>query len=214
MRRVQEGSLETRPSALSAVVENAGAFARTVLGPSLRSSKWRQCTWPGCPACQAPSSLCCCVRAAFWVPFWPAWLLGQVPSMLRCWGAVYLDIESGLCHCKGCGVTEALGESLFVCSWCGARFQGGEAWEGMHADISGADIPWMRAIKATFRQQITGCDWDGLTRLVETGSAPPCGCSAVLYRLDRKTDICANCLLRWPVDLAVGGHRPRTLVRG
>ncbi len=185
------------------IARRASVLVRAVLPPNFSDAKWRRVTWPGCPVCARGGSVCHCARPAFWLPAIPKATWGRLPMSLRCLGALYLDTETGMAHCEGCADKTPFSESVFGCYGCGATFRGGELWEGMEAELAMARTwPWMRAVKARVSQEITGCGFHA-RRLAKTDGTPPCGCPAALYRLDGKTDICANCLRRWPAGCLV-----------
>lgn len=178
-------------------------IVKRVARPNFHDPKWRRLTWPGCPACQLPPQLTVCGAAALWVPPGGELAAKWLPASMRCGGDLYLDTETGLVHCAGCDSRQALAETKYACSGsCGAVFEGGECWEGMKADLPAMrSWAWTRTVKARLSQRILDCGYDRMTRLVKTSPTPRCGCKAKMYRLDGVTDICGECLRRWPADL-------------
>lgn len=174
--------------------------AREILHKSFSETEWRTVTWPGCPACGLPAQQAGCGRQAWWMPPLPNMIVGKMlPAWLRCLGEWRLDVDTGVIHCKRCGMSDPFADTQFLCPECGAMFEGGEMWEGMSADVTGTGRrPWMQSLKSRNGQEILGC-MAGARRLAKVGRKPRCGCNASLYRIDGAQDVCAKCLQRWPV---------------
>lgn len=197
--RAEDSGQEERHVRARTVRDRLAKVAAAVLPKNFKDPKWRVMCWPGCPACQHPPELAGCGRPRMWLQAIPEALWKYTPILLMCRGLSRLDIETGLIACDVCEESQPFADAPFVCWDCGALFRGGEAWWGMRDDILEArKWQWMRSVKARTAQELLDTGWQGITRLAKATELPRCGCDAKLYRLDGRTDICGNCLQRWP----------------
>jgi hypothetical protein len=93
-------------------------------------AEWRKYNFPVCPICRTG---------------------GHQSSHRHCSrsGRLWIDILSGTVACDGCSKSWSLEESTFYCS-CGAKFVGGEIWEGMAYEIEEYyDLYWINALGIT-----------------------------------------------------------------
>ncbi len=90
---------------------------------------WRKKTVPPCPKC------------GNWTDH-----VGHLDCPYN--GEMQIDILSGMVKCDGCGAICGLEKIEHYCS-CGAVYEGGEIWEGMHREMGRVqNLAWFQRLYA------------------------------------------------------------------
>lgn len=106
----------------------------------MQMAEWRKSTFPKCPKCERG---------------------GTHTGHRNCPqdGKLWVDILTGTQKCDACGQSWSLEKAIHHCS-CGAKFKGGELWQGMATELgSYADLVWLKRLgisKGTLETEFLG----------------------------------------------------------